>query len=46
MNKDILLTILYGLSIVLFIGLITLLTLWAYDGDIKCLIAECVRIKK
>jgi len=31
--------------LVLFIVFAIIGTLWAYDGDIKCLVAECRRVK-
>lgn len=35
-------------TILVLLGVIVaiVLTLWAYDGDVKCLVAECRRIKK
>lgn len=37
----------WGMVILVIVLMVVsvLLTLWAYDGDVKCLVAECRRIK-
>lgn len=45
MKRDWITLLLGVLIIAVIVGVIVGFTLWAYDGDLKCLIAECRRLK-